>query len=64
MWFKLYGRQAVGRKLKKGVTPLKLQPDDHIFFASSLLKSVTIYLIARMGRNFDDYPDFQQKAQK
>ena len=32
------------------------------FFASSLFKLVTIYVIPRMGRNFDDYPDFQQKA--
>ena len=31
-------------------------------FASFLFKSVTIYVIPRMGRNFDDYPDFQQKA--
>ena len=35
-----------------------------IFFASSLFKSVTIYVIPRMERNLDDYPDFQQKAQK
>ena len=25
-------------------------------------KSVIIYVIPRMGQNFDDYPDFQQKA--
>jgi hypothetical protein len=31
-------------------------------FASSKRKSVNIYRIARMGRNFDDYPGFQQKA--
>ena len=34
----------------------------NIFFASSLFKSVTIYGVPRVGRNFDDYPDFQQKA--
>jgi hypothetical protein len=33
-----------------------------IFFASSLLKSVTIYGVRRMRWNFDDYPDFHQKA--
>ena len=32
------------------------------FFASFLFKSVTIYVIPRIGQNFDDYPDFQQKA--
>ena len=31
-----------------------------IFFASSRL--VTIYGVPRMGRNFDDNPDFQHKA--
>ena len=30
--------------------------------ASSQFKSVKIYGIPRMGQNFDDYPDFQQKA--
>ena len=30
------------------------------FFASSQWKSVNIYRIARMGRNFDDYHDFQK----
>ena len=56
MWFNLYGHQAVRRKLKKGI---KMQL---IFFALSLFKSVTIYVIPRMGRNFGDYPDFQQKC--
>jgi hypothetical protein len=32
------------------------------FFASFVFKSVTIYGIPRMGQNFVDYPDFQQKA--
>ena len=32
------------------------------FFASFLLKLVTIYGVPRIFRNFDDYPDFQQKA--
>jgi hypothetical protein len=35
------------------------------FFASSLFKSVIIYVMPRMGQNFDDfidYPDFQQKV--
>ena len=32
------------------------------YSVSSLFKAVTIYGIPRMGRNFDDYPDFQQKA--
>ena len=32
------------------------------FFASFLYKSVTIYGVSKMGQNFDDYPDFQQKA--
>ena len=31
-------------------------------FASSLFKLVTIYGVPRMGRNFDDYAYFQQKA--
>ena len=31
---------------------------------STLFKSVTIYVISRMGQNFDDYPDFQKKNQK
>ena len=31
-------------------------------FASSLLKSINIRNIARMGQNFDDYPDLQQKS--
>ena len=33
-----------------------------IFFASSPWKSVNIYRLARMGRNFDDYPGFQPKT--
>ena len=32
------------------------------FFASSLFKSDIIYGIPRMGQNFDDYLDFQQKV--
>ena len=32
-----------------------------IFFASSPWKLVNIYRLARMGRNFDDYPGFQPK---
>ena len=32
------------------------------FFVSFLSKLVTIYSIPRIFRNFDDYPDFQQKA--
>ena len=32
-----------------------------IFFASFLFKLVTIYGVPRIFRNFDDYPDFQQK---
>ena len=32
------------------------------FFASSPWKSVNIYRLARMGRNFDDYPGFQPKT--
>ena len=35
---------------------------QNFFFASFLFKSVTIYGIPRMRQNFDDYPDFQQKA--
>ena len=31
-------------------------------FASFLFKLVTIYGVPRIFRNFDDYPDFQQKA--
>ena len=31
------------------------------FFASSPWKSVNIYRLPRMGRNFDDYPGFQPK---
>jgi hypothetical protein len=31
------------------------------FFASSPWKSVIIFRVARMGQNFDDYPDFQKK---
>ena len=30
-----------------------------IFFASSQWKSVKVYRIARVFRNFDDYPGFQ-----
>ena len=30
--------------------------------ASSLFNSVTIYMIPRMGRNFDDFSDFPKKA--
>ena len=41
---------------------LKLFLSKRFFFASFLFKSVTIYVIPRMGRKFDDYPDFQQKA--
>ena len=33
-----------------------------IFFALSPWKSVNIYRLARMGRNFDDYPGFQPKT--
>ena len=33
-----------------------------IFFASSPWKSVNNYRLARMGRNFDDYPGFQPKT--
>jgi hypothetical protein len=29
-------------------------------FASNLFKFVKVYGIPRMGRNFDDYPDFQK----
>ena len=32
------------------------------YSVSSLSKAVTIYGIPRMGRNFDDYPGFQQKS--
>ena len=32
------------------------------FFASSPWKSVNIYNVARMGRNFYDYPGLQQKS--
>ena len=32
------------------------------FFASFLFKLVTIYGVPRIFRNFDDYPDFQQKS--
>ena len=31
-------------------------------FASFPWKSVKIYRLARMGRNFDDYPGFQPKT--
>ena len=31
------------------------------FFASFLFKFITNQGVPRMGRNFDDYPDFQQK---
>ena len=31
---------------------------SRFFFYSSLFKSVTIYEVPRMGRNFDDYPGF------
>ena len=34
----------------------------NIFFASSQWKSVNIYRIARIFRNFDDYPGFQPKT--
>ena len=34
----------------------------YIYFASSQSKSVKIYGITRIFRNFDDYSDFQQKA--
>jgi len=33
-----------------------------IFYVSFQFKSVTIYVILRMGQNFDDYLDVQQKA--
>ena len=33
-----------------------------IFFAPFPLKSVNIYIVARMGRNFDDCPGLQQKS--
>ena len=33
-----------------------------IFFASFLLELITIYVVPRMGQNFDDYPGFHQKA--
>ena len=33
-----------------------------IFFASSLYKLVIIYVIPRIGRNFDDYLDFSAKS--
>ena len=32
---------------------------ESIFFASSPRKSVNIYNVGKMGRNFDDYCDFQ-----
>jgi hypothetical protein len=32
------------------------------FLASILFKLVILYGIPRMGRNFDDYPGFQQKT--
>ena len=32
-----------------------------IFFASFLFKFITNQRVPRIGRNFDDYPDFQQK---
>ena len=41
---------------------LKIFVQFFFFFASFLFKSVTIYVILRMGGNFDDYSDFQQKA--
>ena len=63
MLLNLYGHQAVRRKLKKGVKHISLFESAILnFFASSLFKSVTIYVIPRMGRNFDDYLDFKQKA--
>ena len=58
MWLNLSCRQAVQRKLKK-IHPQK-RGKIVFFFASSLFKSVTFYVIPRMGRN--DYLDFQQKA--
>ena len=30
--------------------------------ASKISRGGEIYVIPRMGQNFDDYPDFQQKA--
>ena len=45
---------------KKKLHPIKIP----VLYIEQGLKSVTIYVIPRMGRNFGDYSDFQQKAQK
>ena len=39
-----------------------LSPPIPFFFPSSRWKSVNIYRLARLGRNFDDYPGFQPKT--
>ena len=46
------------------MTDLNRDETKKSFFVSFLFKLVIIYVIPRMGRNFDDYLDFQQKAQK
>jgi hypothetical protein len=46
----------------------KPEPQKHhnvnlrIFFAPFLFRLITNQWLPRMGRNFDDHPDFQQKA--
>ena len=54
MWFNPYGRQAVQRKLKKGVKKTKIA-----FFSF-----IPIQISNNICDFKDDYPDFQQKAQK
>ena len=64
----------MGMKQKKNyLIPIRIRPNffakisgigpfNYFFFASSPWKSVNIYRVARIFRNFDDYPGFQSKT--
>jgi hypothetical protein len=51
-------KKSFEKKIQNG----RLKKTEIFNYAS--FQSVTIYGVPRMGRNFDDYPDFQQKARE
>ena len=59
-------KMADSKKLSYSATPkswaIVAKISQKFFFASFLFKLVTIYGVPRIFRNFDDYPDFQQKS--
>ena len=57
MGLNLYGREAVRHKLKNGLKTQK----KHFLAVLHLMSDSLTARLARMCRNFDDYPGFQPK---